>query len=65
MSYGAEPVPAILGFLTRPDVRRALAAEALDRRVVHVHGPRGIGKRSSRAPPTQPEVPRCVWVLRA
>jgi hypothetical protein len=44
--YHFEPIPAIADFLDRPAVARALADAVRDEKVVHVHGPAGIGKTS-------------------
>jgi len=45
-SLRLEPIPAISGYLTRPGVTRALAQLLVEHPLVHVHGPRGIGKTS-------------------
>ena len=45
-TYRPDPIPAIHGFLARPALGRALR-EALEKeRLVHVHGPLGVGKTS-------------------
>jgi hypothetical protein len=45
-AYSAEPIPAILGFVPRVKLAGSLAEQLAADRVVHVHGPRGIGKTS-------------------
>lgn len=45
-SYRPEPIPAIASFLPRPGVTRTLAEMLAQHRLVHVHGPKGIGKTS-------------------
>lgn len=45
-AYSAEPIPAILGFVPRPELTHTLSEQLDAERVVHVHGPRGIGKTS-------------------
>lgn len=44
--YRPEPIPAILGFLHRPAMSRALREGLEQHRLVHVHGPPGAGKTS-------------------
>lgn len=44
--YRFEPVPAIADFIARPDATREIADAVRTSRVVHVHGPAGIGKSS-------------------
>ncbi len=45
-AYRPEPIPAIASFLPRPAVTRALSELLATHRLVHVHGPKGIGKTS-------------------
>lgn len=45
-AYQLEPIPAILDYLPRPRVSAALVGALGSSRLVHVHGPRGIGKTS-------------------
>jgi hypothetical protein len=45
-TYRPEPIPAIADFLDRPGVRRSLAEMLAAHHLVHVHGPKGIGKTS-------------------
>lgn len=42
--YLPEPIPAILGFMARPAPSRTLRKALEDDRLVHVHGPPGVGK---------------------
>lgn len=44
--YRFEPIPAIADFVARPAVARVVANAVRSGRVVHVHGPAGIGKTS-------------------
>lgn len=44
--YRFEPIPAIAGFLPRPQVAATLTAALAQQRPVHVHGPAGGGKTS-------------------
>lgn len=45
-SFRMERIPAIAGFRPRPTVTRALSERLAGQHLVHVHGPRGIGKTS-------------------
>jgi ATP/maltotriose-dependent transcriptional regulator MalT len=45
-AYRAEPIPAIASFLPRPGVSRTIAELLAQHHLVHVHGPKGIGKTS-------------------
>lgn len=47
--YREERIPAIDGFMPRPGVTRAIAELLARDHLVHVHGPRGIGKTSTVA----------------
>lgn len=42
--YRPEPIPAILGFMSRPAPTRTLRAALEEHRLVSVHGPPGVGK---------------------
>ncbi|MDQ1712076.1 MAG: hypothetical protein QOE45_1526 [Frankiaceae bacterium] len=44
--YRFEPIPAIAEYVARPAIARTVADAVRDARVVHVHGPAGIGKTS-------------------
>lgn len=44
--YRPEPIPAILGFLERPAISRALREALEQHHFVRVHGPAGAGKTS-------------------
>jgi ATP/maltotriose-dependent transcriptional regulator MalT len=45
-TYRPEPIPAIASFLPRPAATRALSDLLAENQLVHVHGPKGIGKTS-------------------
>lgn len=44
--YRFEPIPALVDFVARPKLVRALTDAVREHRFVHVHGPAGIGKTS-------------------
>lgn len=44
--YRPVPIPAIQGFLPRPELATSLGAALREHRLVRVHGPAGVGKSS-------------------